>query len=324
MLEGLPGRERGQRRRVGERCADNLQRGETGIGHNGAVEHAIEIEILQVAGVIEPVVQVAGLERRSADAGVGPADEIVADHVGEGIAGRVAGGDVAAAAAPVVDDVVLIIIHALNLGIAHPIIDVETAENAHAPIGLHETTGRVRQQPLADEAILQGNIGDGRSADGESLVAAPGGGDVVENHVVARRDADRVRATVAVDALANPEVAANGVVCAGEGHAVAINGDAAAGCRLTGDRDIVFHRDHGVDANNTADIEDHRTVGHAHGVTERAGAGVVEIGDVINRAAAPARGVGSEAFCAGERGGGRDADEAEREQRGQKNRGRTE
>ena len=54
--------------------------------------------------------------------------------------------------------------------------------------------------------------------------------------------------------------------------------------------------------NDSAHIENHCAPRHADGLAERAGAGIIEIGDVIDRATATTCGVLAEAFGAGKGG----------------------
>ena len=81
----------------------------------------------------------------------------------------------------------------------------------------------------------------------------------------------------------------------------AAEADAAAGSGLTRDRDVALDRHRGDELDVAADVEHDEAVRGADGVAERAGAGVVEVGDVIDGAVASARHVLAETLRAGER-----------------------
>lgn len=147
------------------------------------------------------------------DGGVGTRDEVVVDDVGVALAGAVT-GNVAAAAAPVVDEIVLEVVHTLDLGVAGVVVDVQVPQDADAAVGLHEAAARVRPQTLGDDGVLHRDAG-AVAADGEGLVAAPADGDVVEDHVGPGRDGDGVGARVAPPAHADADVPHDGVVGVG-------------------------------------------------------------------------------------------------------------
>jgi hypothetical protein len=186
-------------------------------------------------------------------AGAGARDEVVVDDVGVALAGAVA-GDVAATAAPVVNDlslgvshsssvtkfcerercatdIVLKVIDALDLGVAGLVVNVQVAEEADAAVRLHEPAARVRLEPLGDDAVLDGDV-LGCAADGEGLVATPGHADVVKDHAGALGDGDGVLARRAALAHADADVAHDGVVGVGPAPAVAIDGNALGSRRV--------------------------------------------------------------------------------------------
>ena len=136
------------------------------------------------------------------------------------------------------------------------------------------------------------------------LVVPPAEGDVIEDHVVlivaagelhAAGAGRRTRRMAAAVANAAREVANDGVATGEEqdralGHPVALYDDAAAGSGLSGDGEVAGVRAHGaLRMNDAADAEDAGArTGSLHAGTERAGAGVVEIGDFHHDATAAA------------------------------------
>lgn len=96
-------------------------------------------------------------------------------------------------------------------------------------------------QPLTDDRVLDRHIRD-VAVDGEGLVAAPGDGDVVEDHVLAVGNGDPVLTRVARLAHAEPHVADDGIVGVGPRQSVAIHCDAATRRRLAGDIHIFYNK----------------------------------------------------------------------------------
>ena len=80
-----------------------------------------------------------------------------------------------------------------------------------------------------------------------------------------------------------------------ERDAVAVNGDAIRG-GLAGDGDVARENELRRDIDHAAHVEHDGAVALADCVAERAGAGVVEVGDVIDRPAAAAGGQAPKAF----------------------------
>jgi hypothetical protein len=156
----------------------------------------------------------------------------------------------------------------------------------------------VNEQSFANETVLQGDV-TRRATDRKGFIPSPGSGYVIEDHRVARGDANAIGAAVTIDAFTKPHVPADCVIGIGERNVIAVNRDTSSRGGLAGDGDIGLHREGRIDLNDTADIENHRAVGRAHRVAEGARAGVVEVGHVIDRAAAAAHGVGTETFGTG-------------------------
>ena len=151
---------------------------------------------------------------------------------------------------------------------------------------------------LGNDGALDGDVRRVAAADGKCFIQPPGNGKMIENHVMAVGDGDGV-VVVAIEAHADAEEPGDGVVGAGVGQAIAVNRDAAARRGLAGNGDVVGHGNHVADADDAADVKDHRAIGRGRAGAERAGAGVVGVRDVIDRAAAPAGGKPAETFRAG-------------------------
>jgi len=124
-------------------------------------------------------------------------------------------------------------------------------------------------QPLRDGGILNREVVDdlaGVGVDVEGAVDAPGERHVVEHHVRAAHDRGGVDASQ-VGGTADGPVAADEVVRAVKGDAIAIRRDAARR-GLAGDGDVARHRQHTAQVDDPADVEDDDAVGARDGIAE--------------------------------------------------------
>ena len=288
-------------------------------GELRGVIDTIAVGVLPVVGTVE--VEVAVAARQAVAAHGGAVDEEVALDVRIRRALAVA-AHVVGRVLPVVHDVVHVLVDALHLEVAGTVIHKQQAVERDV-VGLHQSARRVGHQSLAHYRVLQRDVRRRRAlvvpVDAEVLVLSPREGAVVEDHVLPVADAGGVLVLRAHGAHAEAHVAADEVVGGREAHAVAIDGDTLAGSRLPGHVEVLGEGDARVDADDAADIEDDDAVGLAHGVAQRPGARVVEVGHVIHLASAPAGGEATPALGLGEgQRLGIDSHAAQEKQQGEK------
>ena len=200
----------------------------------------------------------------------------------DGVAHDVAGGF------PAVDDVVDELVLAAHLGVARDVVGEQALDDAEAaPLReRHQPAGAVAEavQPLADDRVLDRDVVEELPAvrvDIERAVDAPRDRHVVEDHVRAVRSGWRLPA--AGVALADGEVAADEVMGVGEADLVAVD-EIPPGAVWPAIVTLLSTNDAG-DVDDPTDIEHDEPVRRADRVAERAGAGIVQVGDVIDAGA---------------------------------------
>ena len=103
-----------------------------------------------------------------------------------------------------------------------------------------------------------------------------------------------------LDDVEATETTDDDVVGTGEADAVAIDGDAFAGGCLACHIEVVGEDQTAGELDDAGDVKDDDAVGFADGIAQRAGAGIVQVGDMIDRTATAASGKATEAFRTGE------------------------
>ena len=163
-------------------------------GHQRGAEDAIHVGVLPVVIAVK-VEQAVAAAQSVAAIGRTVNKEVRLDiHVA--LARRVATQD-DTAVLPSVDDVVDVLRLTLNLVVTGGVVTVEVTIEGDK-ICLHQTAGRMVEQPLTDDTILQGNVVGTRAlavgVDGKCFVLSPGKGAVVKNHVLTVGNAGAVLA----------------------------------------------------------------------------------------------------------------------------------
>ena len=260
------------------------------VGYHLGVKVSVAVAVLPV--VVGIAMEIAVATREGCATHGWAVDEQVRLDVDVGFALGVSSHDVGAVL-PVVHDVVGILVGALDFEVACGVVAEQVAYQRHV-VGLHQSACRVVHQPLPHNAILQGDVlwcgAFAVGVDAEGLVAPPGKRAMVENHVRAVGDAGAVLARVAAHAHAEAHVAHDDIGGSREADAVAIDGDALAGCRLPSHIEVVLEHHAALDVDDARHVEDDDAVGLADGIAKRAAAAIVQVGDVIHAAAAPSGG----------------------------------
>ena len=261
-----------------------------------AIEDAIGIGIVEVAGVVNALVVIDLIPGEIGTARSGAGDEIVVYNVvaefGAGMGGVTGGA--------VVEDVVDEDIVHLGQRVAVVGIGEEAVKPRPGAADGFGVRAELLAGRIGDETVLKGDVGDGGGLPGiaDAIDVVPGG--KLHGHMIADDIAGVVEAQGVVAgaggfaAGADAEVAADDVAAAGKGNFAAAKADAAAGGGLAGDGEVALGGNGGFQGDVAADIKDDDAVGGADGIAERAGAAVGKGGDVIDGAAASAGGIGAE------------------------------
>jgi len=152
---------------------------------------------------------------------------------------------------------------------------------------------------LADEAILESErVAFLRHT--EAVPAAPFDRNVIENHIAAAGEVERAAGRVAADTLPKTQKAHDDVVGAAERNRMPVNGDTVARGGLPGESEIAARRHVGQQPDDASHVEDDDAGAFADGVAERAGAGVAQVGHMIDFTAATAGRAGAETLGGGE------------------------
>ena len=123
---------------------------------------------------------------------------------------------------------------------------------------------------------------------------------MVENHVLAIRNTSGILVLGANGSHTETHVADNDIVGSRERHAVAIDGNTLAGCRLSGHIEVLGKRHARIDADDTCHIEHHNTVRLADSIAQRSRARVFQVSYMVDFTRTSARGKASPALCARE------------------------
>ena len=208
-------------------------------------------------------------------------------------------GAVGSLIAPVVDNVVSEIRHARARDFAAEItgnvVDNEIVVKGQVAVAHHDGKAvdtLVMTAPGVcgtDHGILHGIVGV-VGIQTPLLIRCPADGAVIDHAVRALGAAPCIVAGAGrlIGTRTGAEVAADDIIPA-ECHLVVLECDArAARCRLTGNGHIAHARYRALQFDGTADVEYNDSAGFADRIAERTRAAVIEVGDVIDLAAASA------------------------------------
>ncbi len=188
----------------------------------------------------------------------GAFDEVVVDDIDGVVGGGVAAGE--AGVAPVVDEVVDVLDGGFDCGIAALVVEPEVVGEGDAFDGVYEGAEALGVDGGADDTVFDGDV---VAAFGEAhgVPAAPLDGAVVEDDVVDGCHVNGAFARVAVDALAEAEVADDDVVMVGEGSGAVVEADALTGGGLAEDGGVVGDVDVGLEGDDAREVKDDGAVG---------------------------------------------------------------
>ena len=186
---------------------------------------------------------------------------------------------------------------ALGLGIAALVVDEKVVAEGDV-VALAQAAEPLRRHAFADDAVLKSHVHGIIHVHG--VPAPPFNRDVIENQVAGMDDVDRAFFVLPRrDALPEPDVADHDVADPGKRDFVIPRRDAVAGRGLAGDGEVAADAQDGFERDITAHVKNDDAMAAAHGIAQRAGAGVGERGDVIKFPAASAAGELPEALRAG-------------------------
>ena len=113
---------------------------------------------------------------------------------------------------------------------------------------------------------------------------------MIEDQVVNSVCADAVTSDrIEIWSLAHSEMSGDHVVGVTKADAEVLQANALPRRRLTGDGEVALNADRRGQLDPAADIENDDAIADADGIAEAPGAGVVEIGDVVDRSPASPR-----------------------------------
>ena len=169
-------------------------------------------------------------------------DEQIADGIGKRLTARLA-THLVGIGTPVINDIVDILVFALHLKIARFVITQQHTIHRDI-ISLNQSTCRVLHQSLAYNTVLNRYVVRSSAlvvpVDGEILVLSPSKGTMVENHIAAISQSCTVSILRPHGTHAESHVAHDNVGSPRARHAVTIDRNTLAWCRLSSNSQIAL------------------------------------------------------------------------------------